>query len=230
MHEHLIFDILAYIIAIILSLSFFKTSKKLYPSSLKFNYYSYLIVGFILGAISLGSLNSYLSFGGFILSKSVIGALFGGLLAVELFKYRYKIVGSTGAYFVPSLAIGIAIGRIGCFMGGLDDFTYGVETNLFLGYDFGDGIKRHPVQLYESFFMFMFFLYSWILFIKDRQYFENKIFYIFIIYYASQRFMLEFLKPYKEILFGLNIFQFIAILMLLYGIYYLKIIKKKSSI
>jgi prolipoprotein diacylglyceryltransferase len=48
------------------------------------------------------------------------------------------------------LAIGIAVGRLGCFFAGLDDFTYGTPTTLPWGHDFGDGIARHPVQLYES--------------------------------------------------------------------------------
>ena len=60
------------------------------------------------------------------------------------------ITHSTGAYFAPSLAIGIAIGRIGCFLSGLEDYTYGTPTTLPWGYDFGDGVLRHPVQLYEA--------------------------------------------------------------------------------
>src|SRR5258707_11788923 len=56
----------------------------------------------------------------------------------------------TGARFALRLAVGIAIGRIGCFLAGLDDFTYGTPTTLPFAHDFGDGIARHPVQLYES--------------------------------------------------------------------------------
>jgi len=38
------------------------------------------------------------------------------------------------------LAIGVAIGRIGCYLAGLDDFTYGTPTALPWGHDFGDGV------------------------------------------------------------------------------------------
>ncbi len=222
MPKHLLFDFLAYGVAILLSITLFKSPTKTYPKNLSFAYYITLIFGFIVGALSIGSLNSYYSLGKFTLSKSIIGALFGGLIAVELFKYHYKLKASTGAYFVPSLVIGIIIGRIGCFMGGLDDYTYGIKTNFFLGYDFGDGIKRHPVQLYESFLMALFFLYTIKIYYTNHTFFEKKIFYIFIIYYASQRFMLEYLKPYKDLILGLNIFHFVAILMILYGLYFLK--------
>ena len=56
----------------------------------------------------------------------------------------------TGARFALPLAVGVAVGRIGCYLAGLDDFTYGTPTTLPWGHDFGDGIARHPVQLYES--------------------------------------------------------------------------------
>jgi len=222
MHVHLLFDLLAYSTAILSSLTLFKSPKKIYPQNLSSTYYTTLISGFIIGAISIGSLNSYYSLGEFVLSKSIMGALFGGLVAVELFKHYYKLQGSTGAYFVPSLTLGIVIGRIGCFMGGLEDFTYGIETNFFLGYDFGDGIKRHPVQLYESFLMFLFFIYALKTYYFNHAFFEKNIFYIFIIYYALQRFMLEYLKPYKDFLLGLNIFHFLSIMMILYGVYFLR--------
>jgi prolipoprotein diacylglyceryltransferase len=133
-----------------------------------------------------------------------------------------KIKGSTGAYFVPSLAIGIAIGRVGCFLSGLDDYTYGIATNSFLGYNFGDGISRHPVQLYESLTMFLFFLYVVYIYFKNRDYFEKHIFYQFILLYAIQRFAWEFLKPYETIAFGLNIFQFFCLGLIGYAIYHLR--------
>ena len=51
------------------------------------------------------------------------------------------------------LVLGIAIGRIGCFLSGLEDQSYGVSTQLPWAVDFGDGVMRHPTQLYELFFL-----------------------------------------------------------------------------
>src|SRR5439155_22715098 len=84
------------------------------------------------------------------LGRSIEGALAGGILAVELYKRSAGIEMRTGARFALPLAVGVAIGRIGCFLAGIDDFTYGTPTVLPWGHDFGDGIARHPVQLYES--------------------------------------------------------------------------------
>ena len=60
---------------------------------------------------------------------------------------------STGDLYAIPLALGIAIGRIGCFLTGLSDNTYGVPSNLPWAVDFGDGIPRHPTQLYEILFL-----------------------------------------------------------------------------
>jgi prolipoprotein diacylglyceryltransferase len=42
-------------------------------------------------------------------------------------------------------------------------------------------------------------------------------FYVFILFYVSQRFFLEFLKPYPELLAGINLFQWLCLLLMLYG-------------
>jgi prolipoprotein diacylglyceryltransferase len=155
------------------------------------------------------------------IGKSVFGALFGGIVAAELFKKIYNIKGSTGAYFVPSLAIGIAIGRIGCFLAGMDDYTYGIVTALPWGYDFGDGLMRHPVQLYESASMWIFFSYSIYLYRHHQEYFEKYIFYQFVSFYALQRFLWEFLKPYDSIMMGLNIFQIGCLALIAYAMIFI---------
>ncbi len=227
MSIHLFFDLLAYLSSFLTTFFLFK-GKFTLSSEKKWEYYSWLIAGFVYGAFIFGTLNNYLSLGFIKIGKSVIGALFGAILAIEIFKKRYGIKGSTGAYFVPSLAIGISIGRIGCFMSGLEDFTYGIAIEVPWSVDFGDGIKRHPVQLYESFAMFAFFLFSlWLLKYK-RAFFMQNGFYIFTFYYSAQRFLWEFLKPYAKVAFGLNIFQILAILLMVYAVIYLKLKASKA--
>ncbi len=84
--------------------------------------------------------------------KTIAGGLLGGWLGVEIAKRRLRLTGSTGDAFVLPLAAGIAVGRLGCFFTGLDDHTFGTATTLPWGVDFGDGVLRHPTQLYESLF------------------------------------------------------------------------------
>ena len=81
--------------------------------------------------------------------KSIVGSLIGALIAVEWIKRRIGVTQSTGDLFAVPLAVGIAVGRVGCYLTGLDDHTYGLPTTLPWGVDFGDGVARHPTQLYE---------------------------------------------------------------------------------
>ena len=230
MFVHLIFDLLAYAVGTLLALKVFKSkTQRIENENVRYAYYTIVIVGAFFGAFIVGSINTYLSIesDSFIVGKSILGAIMGGTIAVETFKKVMNIKGSTGAYFVPSLALGIAIGRVGCFLSGLDDYTYGIETDFILGYNFGDGLLRHPVQLYESLTMFLFFLYVLYIYFKNRDYFEKYIFYQFILLYATQRFIWEFLKPYETIALGLNIFQFFCLGLVVYALYYL--IKRPRS-
>ncbi len=88
--------------------------------------------------------------------QSIVGGLLGGLIGVELAKKMIGIRHSTGDNFVLPLIIGTFIGRIGCFLAGIHDGTYGNPTELPWGIDFGDGIIRHPTQLYDMFFVLIF--------------------------------------------------------------------------
>lgn len=85
-------------------------------------------------------------FGG---GQSMVGGLLGGLVGVELAKKLVGLRHSTGDFFVFPILLGLMIGRVGCFLAGLHDDTYGLPTGLPWGVDFGDGLRRHPAQLYE---------------------------------------------------------------------------------
>jgi len=223
---HLFFDLLAYGIGAFLSWRVFQPQKpSISNETIRYAYYTIAIVGAVLGAILLGSLNLYYSIESretLFVGKSILGAIVGATLFIEIFKKVMNIHGSTGAYFVPSLSIGIAIGRLGCFFSGLEDYTYGIETTSIFGYDFGDGVMRHPVQLYESAIMSLFFIYVLYIYFKSREYFEKYIFYQFILLYATERFVWEFLKPYETIALGLNVFQLFCLGLILYALYFLK--------
>jgi prolipoprotein diacylglyceryltransferase len=84
--------------------------------------------------------------------QSMVGGLLGALLGVELAKRLAGVRYSTGDAFVFPVLLGLMIGRTGCFVAGLEDGTYGIPTRMPWGVDFGDGIPRHPTQLYEILF------------------------------------------------------------------------------
>ncbi len=173
--------------------------------------------GAVAGAIGLGTLNLLLA-GVAGLGRSIIGALVGGIVTAELCKVVRGIRGSTGIVFVVPLALAIAIGRIGCFLAGLEDFTYGTPTALPWGVDFGDGIPRHPVQLYESLSMVTFLgTFLWLL----RKYPTMVVrygFYLFALVYGAQRLLWEFLKPYPAVIGPFNLFHLACLFLILYAL------------
>lgn len=136
--------------------------------------------------------------------KTIVGGLLGGWLAVELAKKLTRIRSRTGDLFAVPLCIGIAIGRLGCFFGGLADDTYGTPTSLPWAVDFGDGIPRHPTQLYELFFLLILaaVLYRAML----RPHVNGRIFRAFLATYLTWRFLIDFIKP-QPLVHGINMIQ-----------------------
>jgi len=126
--------------------------------------------------------------------QSMVGGLLGGLIGVELAK---KICGyrqSTGDLFVFPVLLGLSIGRVGCFLAGLNDGTYGVPTRLPWGVDFGDGLPRHPTQLYEIIFAALLW---WLLkrLQPKLQVVPGIMFKLMLMAYLLWRFGIDFLKP-----------------------------------
>jgi prolipoprotein diacylglyceryltransferase len=125
--------------------------------------------------------------------KSIVGALAGGLIAVEATKILLGEQRSTGDLLAVPICIGAAIGRIGCFLTGLSDDTYGTATSLPWGIDFGDGIARHPTQLYEIVFLSALALFLWRM--LRRPHTDGDVFKAFMVSYAGWRLAVDFIKP-----------------------------------
>ncbi len=208
---HLTFDLLAYTVAVVtfkICSVAFPVSRSAIPQGFALFYLVVASSGAMIGSFALGTVNVLLAGVEATLAKSVLGALLGGIVAVELMKWRYQIKGSTGALLVPGIALGIAVGRLGCFYAGLSDYTYGTPTSLAVGIDFGDGIHRHPVQLYEAAALVLFLLGYLRLLALRRGAALAWGFYLFCGFYGAQRFAWEFLKPYPTVLAVMNVFQF----------------------
>jgi phosphatidylglycerol---prolipoprotein diacylglyceryl transferase len=168
-----------------------------------------LIVGAALGGFGLGSLNLTLS-GTPMVARSIVGALAGATAAIEIYKWSRGIKGSTGLIFVPAFTTTVVVGRWGCFLSGLSDETHGTPSTLPWAVNLGDGISRHPVQLYESFSMLTFLLVALALIWRRNVWFMRNGFYVLVLVYAAQRFAWEFLKPYAAILWPFNLFHLVC--------------------
>lgn len=239
---HLAFDVLALAVAVVAG---FFVYRRWFPATYKHpadDAYSHYIItlsaGSFLGAAFLGTLNLWVSgVPGF--GRSILGAILGAIVAVEWYKARHGIRGSTGAALVVPLGMGIAVGRIGCFLTGIHDYTYGTATTIPWGYDFGDGVLRHPVQLYEAFSMAMATMIFLLLLRVRPQWTMAGGFYFFVAWYGLQRFGLEFLKPYGGVLeFNmpgfddptvLNVFHIGTVVLMAYAVFMLRGVRRAAT-
>jgi prolipoprotein diacylglyceryltransferase len=138
-------------------------------------------------------------------AKTIVGGLLGGWIGVEIAKRILHIPGSTGDAYVLPILIGIAIGRVGCFLTGLPDHTYGTATNLPWGVDFGDGIRRHPTQLYEILAAILIGVF--ILIRMQWPYARGELFRWMLMLYLLFRLAVEFIKPTFRPYLGLSAIQ-----------------------
>jgi prolipoprotein diacylglyceryltransferase len=220
MYLHTVFDLLAATAAMAVTMAVYRwrlVEAAARIESAGIAYAVALILGAVAGGFGAGSLNLWLT-GAPGVGRSIVGALAGAIAAIEIYKRLAGIKGSTGLIFVPAFATSVMVGRWGCFLSGLDDQTHGTPTTLPWGHDFGDGIVRHPVQLYESFAMAAFLVFSLIMLGRRQRFFMGNGFYLLAGFYGTQRFLWEFLKPYGSVVGPFNLFHFICAGLVIYSL------------
>jgi prolipoprotein diacylglyceryltransferase len=216
---HAAFDSLAWLAAGVATLWLTRGGRVAFPvpEPLRLGYLAALTLGAGAGAYLSGTANLLLS-GQAGIARSIEGAVAGALVAIELYKRATGIRTRTGARFALPFAVGVAVGRIGCFLSGLEDFTHGTPTTLPWGHDFGDGIARHPVQLYESAAMALFATAYLARILKGDRFVIANGFYLAVGYYGAQRFVWEFFKPYGALLGPFTLFHLISAALLAYAV------------
>lgn len=209
LHPHVLFEALAYFVGFRVFLSLRRRQGDALPETTRLALVAAAAVGAALGSKLLHWLQqpslwlTHATDFTFLLGgKSIVGGLLGGWLAVEWAKRRLGETRSSGDLFVLPLCLGMAIGRVGCFLTGLDDHTHGGPTSLPWGVDFGDGVRRHPTQLYEI--VALGALALWAARYRRRALQSGDVFRGFMLLYLAFRFVSEFLKPEAREYLGLS--------------------------
>lgn len=143
------------------------------------------------------------------------GGLIGGALAVWFIGWRKKIPTSFTADLVaPALAVGYALGRVGCFL--VED-DYGIPSSLPWAMKFPQGLPAttaqnlqhwgvrvptdatpfdvlavHPTQLYETSVMLFAFWILWRL--RAHRHATGWLFGVYLLFAGSERFFIEFIR------------------------------------
>jgi phosphatidylglycerol:prolipoprotein diacylglycerol transferase len=167
------------------------------------------------------------------------GGMIGGIIAVYCVSRRYGIPFlQTADMSAPALAIGQAIGRIGCLLSGDGDWGlpstlpwamaypkaivgWNSETVLKLGpggtlvSGFFPGVRVHPTPIYEAILYTGVFLILWSL--RKKGLADGRLLYLYLMLAGLSRFMVEFLRVNPRVLAGLSEAQLIAIGMMIVG-------------
>lgn len=162
---------------------------------------------------------------------------YGGLIgAVGVSIYYLKAnrlpVWKVGDIMAPSIAIGQAIGRWGCFFAGC---CYGVKTDVPWAITFNDPralaplhVALHPTQVYDSINTFL--IYLFLIWLRKRKSFDGQVFWTYGILYSVGRYIVESFRGDDRgfVISGmLSTSQFISIFTLLISLsMYLKVRKE----
>ncbi len=131
--------------------------------------------------------------GGLVFYGGFIGA---GLATIAFCRIHQLRLRQMADILVPSVALGQAIGRIGCFFAGC---CYGKPTDLPWAITFAQPdslaplhIPLHPTQLYSSAANGLIFLFLW--FRRKRARFEGELFWWYILLYGVARSSIELFR------------------------------------
>jgi phosphatidylglycerol---prolipoprotein diacylglyceryl transferase len=230
-HLHLIFEILAYSIGYRFYVFLRSKSHDLISDEGRLWIFIGAAAGAFLGSHVLGILENpsqwnQLNLIYFMGNKTIVGGLLGGLIGVELTKKIIGVTTSSGDLMTFPIILALSIGRIGCFAEGLEDGTFGIPTTLPWSINFGDGLQRHPTQLYEIIFLII-LGFSIFLLEKNVVLLNGSRFKLLMFSYLTFRFLIEFIKPNEFYSFGICSIQIACIFGLLY---YWKVLAKPSSL
>lgn len=167
------------------------------------------------------------------------GGLLGGILGAYLVSRYYKIgFLKTTDMCAPALAIGQAIGRLGCQLSG--DGDWGLPSKLpwamaypraIVGWNsqtvlkldahgqlvsgFFPGVRVHPAPVYETLLYTGVFVILWRL--RGKGFADGRLFFLYLILAGAARFLVEFVRINPRVFIGLSEAQVIAIAMMSFG-------------
>jgi phosphatidylglycerol:prolipoprotein diacylglycerol transferase len=138
--------------------------------------------------------------------KTITFGLVGGYFGVEAAKWAAGVRTKTGDSFAVPVAVSIGLGRFACFSAGC---CFGQPTSLPWGVDFGDGVLRHPTQIYEVLFHLS---AAVMLFVMQRRgIFHGQLIKLYFIAYFAYRFLTEFIRPEPRMSLDLTGYQWAAL-------------------
>ncbi len=128
--------------------------------------------------------------------RTILGALFGGFVGVEIAKKALGITVATGDPYAIALPLGQALGRVGCFLGGC---CYGKDLapDSWL---YSLSLVTHPAQLYEG--VLDLGVAVTLFAIRKQPRAPGLLFRYYLLSYAAIRFTMDFFRGDEKQLLG----------------------------
>ena len=158
------------------------------------------------------------------------GGAIGGALAVLAWAWYRDFLRLTLLDLVaPALALGYAIGRIGCQLSG--DGDYGKAWNGPWAMSYPDGTVPtdqtvHPTPIYETLAMG---LGAWMLWQLRERFRVGVLFAIYLVYAGAERFLVEFLRRNSDAALGLTGPQLESLAMMLAGVLWILVVRQRHG-
>jgi phosphatidylglycerol:prolipoprotein diacylglycerol transferase len=158
------------------------------------------------------------------------GGVVGGALGVILWaRWRGFLGARMFDMAAPALALGYAIGRVGCQLSG--DGDYGKPTDLPWGMAYPEGTvstleEVHPTPIYETLAMGFVALALWHL--RDRVR-PGALFALYLVLAGIERLLVEFIRRNEDVALGLTQAQLISVAMIVGGAYWLARLRARPA-
>ena len=158
------------------------------------------------------------------------GGALGGALAVFLWAWWRGFLGLVLLdVAAPALAVGYAIGRIGCQVSG--DGDYGKASDLPWAMSYPDGTvptdeRVHPTPVYETLAMG---LIAWLLWRLRDRFRPGILFALYLVLSGLERFLVEFLRRNDETVAGLTTPQVESLVLMLIGTVWILAVSRRPG-
>jgi phosphatidylglycerol---prolipoprotein diacylglyceryl transferase len=160
------------------------------------------------------------------------GAIGGAIGVVSWMRWRNALELRMFDMCATALALGYAIGRIGCQVSG--DGDYGIRSSLpwAMGYPHGTlptppGVRVQPTPIYETVMMCLLAYFLW--WLRDRVR-PGVVFAVYLLLSGLERFLVEFVRRNNEVFAGLTSPQLESVALFVVGAVWLSVMLRRRGV
>lgn len=127
------------------------------------------------------------------------GLILAFILSAIWIKIKKLSFGKLADIVIPSVALGIGLARIGCFLNGCcfgrpSNFGIIFPPDSFPAWELGVGVRVHPTQIYSS--LIGFCIFGLLLILEKKKRFTGELLLWFFLPYGLSRFLIDFIRYY----------------------------------